>query len=252
MFHVKHQALGQESASREALAELAAQQLSSLGVEVPPSALLACAEYLIQVLHANARVNLTAIRDPREAIRLHIVDSLAALPALDGAPLGNLCDVGSGAGFPGVPLCLASGRGGVLLDSVGRKVEAVASALAASSISIVSAVNDRAESFALVSPQAFAVVTARAVAELPVLVEYAAPLLVPGGVFLAMKGTPSAHEIARGLAAAEMCGLGLHERRSYKLPVLGEAREIISFKRIADPHVALPRRVGRPNKRPLA
>lgn len=263
MFHVKHADHRRDSTLREKLAESAASLLGEMDIVVGADFLSACVAYLLEVLFENESVNVTAIRDPREALRLHVVDSLAALPDVLSAPSGPLCDVGSGGGFPGVPLCLASGREGVLLDSVGRKSELVARALAATAsrmreshlgvdLTGVMPATARAEEYALEAPAQFAVVTSRAVAELPVLVEYAAPLLIDRGAFVALKGSPSIDEIAKGRSAAEICGMTLMAERHYTLPAGGEARAIFVFERTSAPSIALPRGTGRASKRPLA
>jgi 16S rRNA (guanine527-N7)-methyltransferase len=252
MFHVKHPGTGQESTNRETLAALAAEDLSMLGVAVDPERLRLCCDYLLEMLAVNRSVNLTAIREPHEALRLHLVDSLAVLPDVRSAPEGALCDIGSGGGFPGVPLCLATGRSGVLLDSVGRKTGAVRSILTGMRLSGVETVHARAEEHAAVRAEAYAVVTSRAVAELPVLLEYAAPLLQLGGTFLALKGSPSPDEIARGLRAARVCGLEVRYAREYVLPGGGESRQVVVFEKTDQPTRSLPRGIGRASKRPLA
>jgi 16S rRNA (guanine527-N7)-methyltransferase len=238
--------------NRETLAALADEDLTALGVAVERSRLEACCEYLLRMLEANQSVNLTAIRHLDEALRLHVVDSLAVLPEVASACPGSLCDVGSGGGFPGVAVCLASGRDGVVLDAARRKTDAVSAILSAMRVSGVVAVHRRAEQYALERPRQFAVVTSRAVADLPILVEYAAPLLRHGGAFVALKGVPSADELERGLRAASMCGLEFKWKRSYELPRGEEARQALLFEKTEEPKLRLPRSVGRAAKRPLA
>ena len=238
--------------NRETLAELAVTDLQLLGISVDRGALHECCDYLRRILGANESVNLTAIRNPEAALRLHLVDSLAVLPEVRSAPDGPLCDIGSGGGFPGVPLCLATGRDGVVLDSARRKMDAVSAVLDAMGVPGVTTVHGRAEEYALESPYAFAVVTSRAVADLPILVEYAAPLLSHSGAFVALKGAPSKGEFERGLRAADLCGMELKSVRDYVLPRGGEARQALLFARTGEPAVRLPRTVGRAAKRPLA
>jgi 16S rRNA (guanine527-N7)-methyltransferase len=252
MFHVKHSAERQESSNRETLAEQADAHLRALGIEIGRGELLLCCDFLLGILDANERVNLTAIRDLASALRLHLVDSLAAATRVRQAPEGDLCDIGSGGGFPGTPLCIATARPGALIDSARRKVDAVSQVLLETRVQNVRAMHARVEEYALENRGRFAVVTSRAVAELPVLVEYAAPLLVPGGTFLALKGSPSPEEVDRGVRAAEFCGLSLRSREHYLLPGGLEARELLAFERTGEPSVALPRSTGRAVKRPLS
>ncbi len=252
MFHVKHPTDGQESTNHESLAAIAAKDLHDLDIEVPSEAVAQCCLYLTKLLEANQSVNLTAIRSVQDALRLHVVDSLAPLSHINAAPHGPLCDVGSGGGFPGVPLCIASGRQGVLLDSALRKVTVVANLLDALDLTAITAIHARAEEYAAGHPGQFSVVTIRAVAELPVLVEYASPLLAKGGLFVALKGSPSPEEVERGQRAGEMCGLRLRSTSTYALPRGGEDRCLLVFELSGEPSTRLPRPVGRALKRPLA
>lgn len=209
--------------------------------------------YLRAILLANRSLNLTRIADDSSAVRLHIVDSLMAIPEVDAAPDGRLLDMGSGGGFPGVPLAVASGRRSVLLDSTEKKMKAVAAALVECRLgSEVDVVTARAEEYALREPGAFAVVTARAVAPLAALVELAAPLLRENGVLIALKGAPDSRERADGSATARVVGLREIGWREFQLPGGAEKRTIVSYRRTGNPKVRLPRRVGLAQHSPLA
>lgn len=211
-------------------------------------------EYVVGVEEANARLNLTRITGIESALRLHVVDSLLALPEVQEAPAGALLDLGSGAGFPGVPLGVASHRSTVLLDSVGKKAAAVHEIVAAMGLDTqIQVRGERAETLALKDAQAFAVVTARAVAQLPSLVELAAPLLAPNaGRLIALKGVPDAEELERGRTAARLCGLREVSIRRAAIPEGSEARTIIAYERYSAPRVKLPRRMGLAQHSPLA
>lgn len=208
--------------------------------------------YVDWLLEANTRLNLTAVTDPQEAWRLHILDSLVALPEVDDAPAGSLLDIGTGGGLPGLPLAIATGRRTLLLDSVGKKASAICDFLRAERLDDIEAIASRAEDLALHRGAEFAVVVARAVTSLPSLVELAAPLLSPGGHLVAYKGAPSDHELASGDEAAGIVGLRRAKERRYALPVLGERRVLLVYERVSEPSVLLPRRVGLAQKRPLA
>jgi len=245
-FHVKH--------DHEDLETLLDEELASLGpmVRVPHESLAIMIDYLVRILDENQRVNLTAVREPTSAVRVHVTDSLSALPELLAAPEGLVVDIGSGGGFPGVPLALATRRRTVLLDSVGRKARAVNSVLEAMGpmtcdLEVVTA---RAEDYAAVNPRLAAVVVARAVAPLPALVELAAPLLQPGGVLIAMKGQPTPDEVAAGDRAAAIVGLRRISDRSFELRG-GEGRRILTYERVGESTVPLPRRVGLAQNSPL-
>jgi len=236
------------------LVALLQQEIAALGVgsHISTLSLGAMVEYLMRILDENQRVNLTAVRDPALAVRMHLADSLSALPEIVAAPDGSMVDIGSGGGFPGVPLALASGRPTVLLDSVGRKAGAVRSVLGAMEPAIagLEVVAERAEDYAAGQPQPAAVVVARAVAPLPALVELAAPLLQPGGCLVAMKGQPGSDEIEAGDRAAAIVGLKLIADRTFVLAG-GEGRRIFTYERVGESKVPLPRRVGLAQNSPL-
>ena len=220
-------------------------------------------EHLGAVLHYNQTTNLTSVTSRRAGEVLHIEDSLAVLPEVHEAPAGALADLGSGAGYPGIPLALVTGRQTTLIEAnkkKGRFLESfvVAHALAASiEISPL-----RSEELALERGEAFAVVTARAVAELPALLELAAPLLMLQGRFIALKGRPSVEELERGAIAAEKLGMRLCSERYYHLSNVeggaqahadkGAQRCVLVYEKHTQPSITLPRRPGMATKRPLA
>ncbi len=230
-----------------------AHWLSEAGLTVSPQVVQACIKHIEWLLDANQKVNLTAVTDPIESIRLHALDSLLALPDLDQAGPGLLVDIGTGGGFPGLPLALASGRQAVLLDSVAKKTTALQRYLMTQNLETwISVGGSRSEAFARRHPGCAAIVVARAVAELPVLVELAAPILGSGGVLVAMKGEPAADELERGVLAGRLCGMELVGVRKYHLPGGAERRTNVTYRRIGVPKSQLPRREGMASKRPLA
>src|SRR5207247_778118 len=151
----------------------------------------------------------TTVRSPDEAVDVHVADSLTALelPALHQA--GAIADIGPGAGFPGVVLAAALPRARVdLVESAQRKCEVIERLAAAAGIANAQAVRARAEEWAAGEGRdAYDVVTARALASLPVLVEYAAPLLRAGGALVAWKGARDADEELAGERAAREGGM---------------------------------------------
>lgn len=221
-----------------------------LGIQLTSEQSSTLLNHLDWLLEANQSLNLTALSDAEEALRLHVVDSLTAVPELEQAPAGKLVDIGTGGGFPGVPLSVATGRQAVLLDSVKKKADALArfagEFLPGSTVSAL-----RAEEYAATGTERVAVAVARAVGPLPALVELAAPILVDGGIAVCLKGRPDEEELERGLAAASLVGLEQVSERRLHLPDGGETRTIVTYRRVADPSVKLPRRVGRAQKRPL-
>lgn len=227
--------------------------LVEAAVELDDEQLHACLDHVLWMLDTNRSVNLTAITEVETALRLHVVDSLIALREVQGSPAGIMCDIGTGGGFPGVPLGLASARETLLVDSVGKKTRVLQEYLDSQGLAPrMRAVSTRAEDLALESPGAFAVVTMRAVSALPSLVELAAPLLMKGGRLIALKGDVSEEEVGAGKAAAATCGLTMVDVRRIVLPEGHESRSIVSYVVTSAPRIRLPRRNGLAQSKPLA
>ena len=221
-------------------------------LKVSSDELQACISHLDLVLQANKTTNLTRILNVEDAAVLHILDSLVLLPYIENAPEGALLDMGTGAGFPGIPLTIATHRRATYIDSVGKKVDAVNSFVRALGLKHAHAVHDRLEEYARSHKKQFSVVTARALAPLPVLVEYAAPYLKDGGLFIVTKGNPSDEELASGMSAAKICGFTLLLNDAIDLPEGLGHREFIVLKKSHPASVSLPRANGMAKKNPLA
>ncbi len=224
------------------------QALGVLLTRVQAAALL---DHLAWVLQTNQTHNLTAIQDFGDALRLHVLDSVAAELEVNDAPSGALLDLGSGGGFPGVPLSIVTGRPVTLLDSVAKKVRMVGEYAEQRGLQVTVA-PVRAEDHARTHSGAYAVVVARAVSQLPSLVELAAPLLTHNGVLIALKGAILEEELTRGDAVGRLCGMERRSVRRFALPAGDEERAVVTYRRTQRPSVDLPRRVGLAQKRPLA
>ena len=211
----------------------------------------ACVEHFLMVIEANKTMNLTRITDEHDGLVLHILDSLLLCPEVDTAPAGALLDIGTGAGYPGIPLALATDRPAVLLDSVGKKVRAVAGFAEELYLDTVTTSSERVEVYAKDNREAFACVVARAVAPLAVLIEYAAPLLERSGSLVVTKGVPAQEEVDAGLKAAQLCGFTFAASRTYELPRGLGTRTLLRFIKTNEPKLGLPRKVGVAKKQPL-
>ena len=210
------------------------------------------ARHLDLVIERNRNINLTRITSPEEAAYLHVVDSLLLLGAFVDAPDGMFVDMGTGAGFPGIPLAIVTGRPALLVDSVGKKVACVAEFVGELGLSDhVSVTAARMEQVGKERRGAFALATARAVAQTNVLVEYAAPLLRRGGRLVVAKARPSDEEVAAGERAARVCGMRSVSREAFELPRDLGHREVLVYERTSKPKVALPRAVGMAKHHPL-
>ena len=137
--------------------------------------------HLELVIEANKTTNITRISTWDEGMLLHVQDSLVGLPELREAPEGRMVDIGSGAGYPGIPLAIESGRSTLLADSVGKKTTILASMVQTLGLDNVDVYTGRIEDLAREEPASFAAVTARALAQLSILMAFASPLLQEGG-----------------------------------------------------------------------
>lgn len=211
--------------------------------------------YENELISWNKRHNLTAIDDPRQIRIKHFLDSLSCLLAIDiSAPI-RMIDVGSGAGFPGIPLKIADpGIQLTLLESIGKKVDFCRHICQILGFQEVEIIQGRAEEFGRL-PQAregFDWALARAVAGLPVLVEYLLPLVRNGGRALAMKGENGPAEVKAAEGAMELLGGQFSKLVPVNLPGVVEDRYLVVIEKIAATPDRFPRRVGIPLKRPLA
>lgn len=193
----------------------------------------------------------TSVRSSPEAANVHLADSLAALDFRCVRSATSIADVGSGAGFPGLPLAIALPHADVVLvESAGRKAAWLLDLVAEVGVVNAGVINARAESW----PDGIArhdLVTARAVDALPVLVEYAAPLLRLGGSLIAWKGRRRAEEERDGAAAADRLGMLLVEVR-YVEPYAGSRdRHLHVYEKVRETPEGFPRAPGRARKRPI-
>lgn len=194
-------------------------------------------------------MNLTRIAGPESFVRLHLIDSLLPARLID-QPAGRVIDLGSGAGYPGIPLAIV-GWDMSLCDSVRKKAAFLRDCVASLGLN-VPVIDLRAEIIAERTPGAYGAVIARAVSSLSSLLELSSPLLRDGGLLLAMKGTPSADELNRGRAVCPLTGMTERRAVAYALPGGGESRTLLVYEKTGKPRTALPRRPGLAQRQPLA
>lgn len=208
-------------------------------------------EYKRLLLQWNEKMNLTAITDDKEIISKHFVDSLSIVPYLK--EIGSLIDVGTGAGFPGMPLKIViPDLDVVLLDSLEKRVGFLDAVISTLGLDGIKAVHMRAEDAGM-SPdfrERFDAATARAVAAMPVLLEYCLPFVRTGGIFIAMKGN-SEQEISMSGKALEVLGGKIEEVKEFTLPDTDIKRSVIIIRKLRQTPTKYPRKAGKPSKEPL-
>lgn len=235
------------------VAELARELIaycSQLDLDLDVSDAKLCVRHLLMVNQVNQYMNLTRISDIHEALVLHVVDSLSLTRDLPIEP-ERFLDMGTGAGFPGIPFAIYTGCEGVLLDSVGKKVNAVNAFITELGLDAVTAVHDRCESYASKHASEFDTVFARAVGQMNLIVEYATPFIEEDGYLVMAKANPSDEERRIADKTAELCGLELVGVDEFDLPCDLGHRTVFLYQKVSKPKVKLPRAVGLAKKQPL-
>jgi 16S rRNA (guanine527-N7)-methyltransferase len=206
-----------------------------------------------ELLNWNAHTNLTAITEPDEIITKHFLDSLTLMPHIPPSAR-MLIDIGSGAGFPGLPIAIARPELHItLLDAVAKKTAFHTHIIETLSLPNVTTIHARAEELAHDSQyrEQYDIATARAVAELATLCEYTLPFIKPGGICIAQKSTESAHqEATQSTQALLELGGAVKEITPITIPELSD-RSLIIIEKISPTPGKYPRRSGVPSKRPL-
>lgn len=209
-------------------------------------------KYKELLLEWNTKINLTAIEEDRDIIIKHFVDSFSILPYLRNKG-ERLVDVGTGAGFPGIPVKIAYDTTKVLLlDSLDKRVNFLKAVINDLGLGGIDTVHARAEE-AGTDPayrESFDVSVARAVANLPVLLEYCLPFVKVGGTFIAMKGS-SIEEADTSKKALDILGGVIEEVRELTLPFSDIKRNIIIVRKLRHTPTKYPRKPGKPAKEPL-
>lgn len=209
-------------------------------------------KYKSLLLEWNKKVNLTAIEDEKEIVIKHFLDSFSISPFIKNAD-SKIIDIGTGAGFPGLPLKISHEAPEIiLLDSLDKRISFLKAIIQELSLKGISAVHGRAEDFG-VKPdyrELFDVSVARAVAALPVLLEYCLPFVKTGGFFIAMKGS-CIEEVEASNKALGVLGGKIEEIRELSLPFSDIKRNIIIVRKFRQTPTKFPRKAGKPTKEPL-
>lgn len=233
--------------------ELAQHARNLLGIQLSPAQINALEIYEQELLRWNERVNLTAIRDVQQIRIKHFLDSLTCLSVIRGSG-ERIIDVGTGAGFPGLPLKIIYPTIQLtLVESVGKKADFCRHLIQVLRLESVQVIQERAETVGRMPAhrQQYDWAVARAVAIMPVLVEYLLPLVRVGGAMLAMKGESAPAETHQAEYAIRLLGGHLRKLTPITLPTVVEERYLVVVDKVASTPDAYPRRVGIPAKRPL-
>ncbi len=234
--------------------ELTKHAHRQLGLRLSRPQISTLSLYERELVDWNTHFNLTAIRDPQEIHIKHFLDSLTCLLALRDTPVTRLIDVGTGAGFPGIPLKIIYPKMQLtLVESVGKKAEFCRHVVKMLDLAGVEVIQERAEVLGQTPAyrEQYDWAVARAVAILPVLAEYLLPLVRVGGSMLAMKGESGPVEAHTAEHAIRVLGGHLRQLLPVTLPGVAEERYLVVIDKVAATPIGYPRKVGMPAKRPL-
>jgi 16S rRNA (guanine527-N7)-methyltransferase len=225
-----------------------------LGIQLSSNQLAALRTYESELLDWNKRFNLTAVREPDVIRTKHFLDSFTCLLAMRENPPSRLVDIGTGAGFPGIPLKILMPQCSLLLvESVGKKADFCRHIVQHLKLEGVEVLCNRAEELGHESRhrQQYDWAVARAVARLPVLMEYLLPLVRIGGHALAQKGEDALAEAHSAEHAIHLLGGCLKQLIPVSLPGVADERSLIVVDKIAATPDRYPRRVGVASKKPI-
>ena len=231
-----------------AMKQTLSQGLPGLGLALPDSAQDTLCAFGQAVIEQNKVMNLTAITEPTQVAKLHLLDSLTLL-TLEDLKGKKMIDVGCGAGFPGVPVKIACPEVSLtLLDSLGKRMTWLESILPTLGVE-AECVTARAEEAVQTRRETYDIATSRAVARLNILLELTAPYVKVGGKVLAMKGTAAEEELAEAKNA--IAKLGLKVEKVVSFPIDGTAHTVIVLKKVAPTPKQYPRRFSKIKQSPL-
>lgn len=234
--------------------DLAEYAWELIGLRLTRMQLAALAIYERELIDWNTRFNLTAIDDPQKIHTKHFLDSLTCLLAMRATPMGRIVDVGTGAGFPGIPIKIACPKIQLtLIESVGKKANFCRHIINILNLQEIEVIQDRAELVGLQPKyrEQYDWAIARAVAAMPTLAEYLLPLVRIGGKALAMKGESAPAEVQSAEKAIHLMGGRLSHLIPVNLPGVEEQRFLVIVEKVAATPQGYPRRVGVPARKPL-
>lgn len=211
--------------------------------------------YMDGILEWNEKVNLTSISDPHEFVKKHYIDSLLCVPSQEFQNAERIIDVGTGGGFPGIPLALAApDKQFLLMDSLNKRIKIIQDLCQRAGIENVTALHGRAEELARNKDhrEKYDLCVSRAVANIATLSEYCLPFIRPGGWFLAYKGSDTEEEMKLGKKAIRLLGGKAVREEKAPLEDFGLNHKIIFISKIGKTPSKFPRKAGTPSKEPIA
>lgn len=209
-------------------------------------------KYMNLLIEWNEKINLTAITEPKEIIIKHFIDSLTVLKDIKGK--NTLVDVGTGAGFPGIPLKIMDEEIKItLLDSLNKRINFLNEVINQLDLKNIETIHSRVEDAGKNKKyrERFDIATARAVANLATLSEYMLPLVKVGGKSICMKGSEVSEELQNSKKAISILGGEIENIDNFQLPKSDMMRNIVIIKKVKNTPTKYPRKPGTPSKEPI-
>ena len=235
-------------------ADILKKGIEDLGLKCSDETIDKFSKYREILVEWNQKMNLTGIEEEKEVYIKHFLDSVAAVKKgyiKDGM---SIIDVGTGAGFPGLPLriCLENSKV-TLLDSLNKRINFLSEVCTNINIDDIELIHGRAEDFGKDGNyrEQYDVATARAVAGLPILMEFCVPFIKVGGYFVCLKGPNADTELEESRKAMEVLGLEFVEKIDVELPEIELKHNIVVFKKVNSTPAKYPRKAGKPVKTPI-
>lgn len=227
-----------------------AEESEKIGIKLSDEQLNEFYEYMQLLLEWNEKMNLTAITDPEEVIKKHFVDSITIKKYIKEK--SRLIDVGTGAGFPGIPLKIVDKSIKLtLLDSLNKRINFLNEVIKKLNLKEVNTIHSRAEEYAKNKVrESYDVAVSRAVADLPILLEYLMPYVKLNGICICMKGPKAQEELERSKKAINILGGKLEKVEKITIDEEME-RNLIIIRKIKDTPNKYPRKAGVPTKNPI-
>lgn len=226
----------------------------SYGITLDATKLEQLTRYYELLIEWNEKINLTAITEPKEVAVKHMIDALSAYDEKLFIGGARVIDVGTGAGFPGLPLKIFAPQIKLtLMDALNKRVKFLQTVVAELGLNNVECVHQRAEEGARDKKyrESYDIAVSRAVARLPILAEYCLPFVKRGGHFIALKGMQYAEELDEAKRAIKILGGAEIASRRVFLPGLDDVRAVITIKKKMPTPKIYPRKAGTPAKNPL-
>lgn len=235
-------------------ADILKKGIEDLGLKCSDETIDKFSKYREILVEWNQKMNLTGIEEEKEVYIKHFLDSVAAVKKgyiKDGM---SIIDVGTGAGFPGLPLriCLENSKV-TLLDSLNKRINFLSEVCTNINIDDIELIHGRAEDFGKDEKyrEQYDIATARAVAGLPILMEICVPFIKVGGYFVCLKGPNADTELEESRKAMEVLGLEFVEKIDVELPEIELKHNIVVFKKVNSTPAKYPRKAGKPVKTPI-